>query len=67
MCDFYHKILLEDFFDTFILSKQFDIFYVKGHIQTQHIIKKQADFIKRCVYLPHKSGDVVLPMLNNIN
>ena len=67
VCDFYHKILLEDFFDTFILSKQFDIFYVKGHIQTQRIIKKQADFIKRCLYLPHKSGHVVLPMLNNIN
>ena len=32
VCDFYHEILLEDFFDTFIPSKQFDIFYVKAHI-----------------------------------
>ena len=67
MCDFYHKILLEDFFDTFIPSKQFDIFYVKSHIQPRHIVKIQAEFIKKCVYLPHKSGYVVLPMLNNIN
>ena len=67
VCDFYHKILLEDFFDTFIPSKQFNIFYVKGHIKPRHIIKRQANFIKKCVYLPHKSGYVVLPMLNNIN
>ena len=67
VCDFYHKILLEEFFDTSIPSKQCDIFYVKGYIQPQHIIKRQADFIKKCVYLPHKSGHVVLSMLNNIN
>ena len=67
VCDFYHKTLLEDFFDSFISSKQFDIFYVKGHIQPRHIIKRKADFIKKCIYLPHKSGHVVLPMLNNIN
>ena len=67
VCDFYHKILLEDFLDTFIPSKQFDIFCVKGHTQLRHTIKRQADFIKKCVYLPHKSGPVVLPMLNNIN
>ena len=59
VCDFYHKILLEDFFDTFIPSKQFDIFYVKGHIKPRHIIKRQADFIKKCLYLPHKSAYVV--------
>ena len=40
VCDFYHEILLEDFFDTFIPSKQFDIFYVKAHIQPRHIIKR---------------------------
>ena len=67
VCHFCHKIHFEDFFDAFIPSKQFDIFYVKGHIQPRHIIKRQADFIKKCVYLPHKSGHVVLPMLNNIN
>ena len=67
VCDFYHKILIEDFFDTFIPSKQFDIFYVKGHMQPQHINKRQADFIRKYVYLPHKSGRVVLPMLNDIN
>ena len=67
VCGFYHKVLLEDFFDTLIPSKQFGIFYVKGHIQPQHIIKRQADFIKKCVYLPHKSGHVVFPTLNNIN
>ena len=58
VCDFYHKILLEDFLDTFISSKQFDIFYVDGHIQPH--------FIRKCVYLPNKSGHVVLP-INNIN
>ena len=67
VCDFYHKILLQDYFDAFIPSKKFDIFYVKGHIKPQHIVKRQADFIKKCVYLPHKSGHVVLSMLNNIN
>ena len=67
VCDFYHEILLEDFFDTFIPSKQFDIFYVKGHIQPQHIIKRQADLIKKFTYFPHKSGHVAFPMLNNIN
>ena len=40
VCDFYHEILLEDFFDTFIPSKQFDIFYAKAHIQPRHIIKR---------------------------
>ena len=67
MCDFYHEILLEDFFDTFIPSKQFDIFYVKGHIQPRHIIKRQADLIKKFAYFPHKSGHVAFPVLNNIN
>ena len=67
VCDFYHKIILEDFFDAFIPSKQFDIFSVRGNIQPQHIIKRQADFIKKSVYLHHKSGHMVLPMLNNIN
>ena len=66
VCDFYHKILLEDFFDTFISSKQFDIFYVKHHIQPRHI-KRQVDFTKKCVYLPHKNGHAVFLMLNNIN
>ena len=47
VCDFYHKILLEDFFDTFISSKQFDIFHVKRHIQPRHIIKRRADLIKK--------------------
>ena len=65
--DCYHKVLLEDFFDIFILFKQFDIFYVKGNIQPRHIIKRQAEFIRRCVYLPHKSGHVVLPVLNDVN
>ena len=66
VCDFYHKILLEDFFDTFIAPKQFNIFYVKRHIQPRHI-KRQVDFIKKYVYLPHKNRHVVFPMLNNIN
>ena len=35
--DFYHKILLEIFFDRLISSKQFDIFHVKEHIQPLHI------------------------------
>ena len=65
--DFYHKVLLQDYFHAFIPSKKFDISCVKGHIKPQHIVKRQADFIKNCVYLPHKSGHVVLPMLNNIN
>ena len=67
VCDFYHKILLEDFFDTFISSKQFDIFHVKGHIQPRHIIKRRADFIKNVCKFTYKGGHVVLPMLNNIN
>ena len=35
--DFYHKILLEIFFDRLISSKQFDIFHVKEHIQPLRI------------------------------
>ena len=66
-CNFYHKIILEDFFDAFIPSKEFDIFSDRGNIQPQHIIKRQADFIKKSVYLHHKNGHMVLPMLNNIN
>ena len=29
VCNFYYKILLEDFLDTFIQSKEFDIFLCK--------------------------------------
>ena len=64
--DFYHKILLEDFFDTFIPSKQFDISFVKD-IKNPDILLKGRLALSESVYLPHKSGYVVLPMLNNIN
>ena len=47
VCDFYHKILLEDFLDTFVPCRQFDIFYVKGHIQPRHVTPKKYQCFRR--------------------
>ena len=66
VCDFFIKYFLKTFL-VHLSHLSNLIFYVKGHIQLRHIINRQADFIRKCVYLPHKSGHVVLPVLNDIN
>ena len=63
-CQLYSQKVLDSFFDSFINSKELDIYLIRGSVKPTHCTMTSADFIRKCCCIPYKTGNVVVPLLS---